>query len=156
MYGRPPAAYRIADRRHPIFDGTGSFLHGARWTSPGRRVIYASVSYAGALLEMLVHTRTGRVPRTQAWIEIGIPEAVSVESVAPDEVPGWNEPGSPAARDRGNAWHESGQSLILLVPSVVTGGVSANVLIHQDHPEFPLLKISEPRDVLWDARLFPG
>jgi RES domain-containing protein len=30
-------------------------LHGARWNSPERRVVYAAETYAGALLEILVH-----------------------------------------------------------------------------------------------------
>ena len=55
-------AFRIADRRHPIFDGTGAMLHGARWNSPGKPVIYAAETYAGALLETLVHANLGSVP----------------------------------------------------------------------------------------------
>ena len=43
-------------------DGSGAMLHGARWNSPGRRVIYASENYAGALLEILAHA-SGGVPR---------------------------------------------------------------------------------------------
>ena len=43
-------AFRIADRRHPIFDGTGAKLTGGRWNSPGRPVIYAAETFAGALL----------------------------------------------------------------------------------------------------------
>src|ERR1017187_9056977 len=42
----PLRAFRIADMRHAIFDGSGAMLHGARWTSPGRRVIYAAETYA--------------------------------------------------------------------------------------------------------------
>ena len=52
-------AYRIADARHPIFDGTGAMLRGGRWNSIGQRVIYAAESYAGAMLEILVHANLG-------------------------------------------------------------------------------------------------
>jgi hypothetical protein len=45
---RASRAFRIADMRHAISDGTGPMLYGARWNSPGRRVIYAAVTYAGA------------------------------------------------------------------------------------------------------------
>ena len=55
-------AFRIADRRHPIFDGTGAKLNGGRWNSPGRPVIYAAETFAGGLLEALVHANLGRVP----------------------------------------------------------------------------------------------
>jgi RES domain-containing protein len=45
------------------------------------------------------------------------------------------------------------RSAILLVPSVVTGGVESNAILNQDHPEFPLIQASAPRDVAWDRRL---
>ena len=52
--------YRIADRRHKIFDGQGAALLGGRWNSPGRRVIYAAETYSGTMLEMLANTNIGR------------------------------------------------------------------------------------------------
>ena len=75
----PLRAYRIADSRHPIFDGTGAATLGGRWNSPGRRVIYASETYAGALLEKLAHTNIGRVPKRQAYVEIEIPAGLEIE-----------------------------------------------------------------------------
>src|SRR5271170_3027317 len=92
----PRRAFRIADMRHTIFDGTGAMLHGARWNSPGRRVIYAAETYAGALLEMLVHG-SGSVPGNQGFIEITIPSGVPVEVVAPEDVPGWDAASSAVA-----------------------------------------------------------
>ena len=65
----PLRAYRIADRRHPIFDGGGSFLNGSRWNTRGRHIIYAAETYAGALLELLAHSNLGRAPRNHAFIE---------------------------------------------------------------------------------------
>ena len=150
MAFRPDRAFRIADRRHPIFDGTGAYRSGARWNSPGRRVIYAADSYPGAVLEILVHSRIGKLPRTQAWIEIGIPADVSLERFE------GKAPEASLARSLGDAWHEERRSLILLVPSVVTAGISLNVLINQEHPEFSRLKASKPREVIWDERLFGG
>src|ERR1039458_10207855 len=35
----PLRAFRIADMRHPIFDGSGAMLYGARWNSPGRATL---------------------------------------------------------------------------------------------------------------------
>ena len=55
-------------------------LHGARWNSPGRRVIYAAETYASALLEILVHA-SGSVPRSQGYVEIEIPSGVPMEAV---------------------------------------------------------------------------
>lgn len=154
MASRPDRAYRIADRRRPILDGTGAFLYGGRWNSPGRRVIYAADTFAGALLEILVHARIGAVPRTHAWIEIAIPEDVAVEELDPAAVPGWAEEESAAARALGDRWYDERRSLLLVVPSVVTSGIGRNVLINQDHPQFGHLTSTVPAEVVWDARLF--
>ena len=84
----PLRAFRIADMRHSIFDGSGAMLHGARWNSPGRRVIYAAETYAGALLEILVHA-SGSVARSQGYVEIEIPSGLSIEEITQDDVPRW-------------------------------------------------------------------
>src|ERR1700689_4984852 len=101
MASRPKVllrAFRRADTGHPIFDGTGAMLYGARWNSPGRRVIYAAETYAGALLEILVHA-SGSVPRSQGYVEIDIPAGVSIEVIPAEDVPGWDTPSSEAARE---------------------------------------------------------
>lgn len=154
MASRLDRAFRIADRRHAIFDGAGAFLYGGRWNSPGQRVIYASESFAGALLEVLVHARIGKLPRNHSWIEIAIPPTVSIEHLAPADLPGWDHPESPAARSFGDQWLARKRSLILTVPSLAASGLGRNVLINQDHPQFRLLRASKPQPVLWDPRLF--
>ena len=154
MAFRPERCFRIADARHPIFDGTGAPLFGGRWNSPGKRIIYAADSFAGAMLEMLVHTGIERVPSTYQWIAIDIPQTVSVEIAGPSDVPGWGDEDSEPARRFGDTWFDSRRSLILLVPSIVTNGLSRNCLMNQEHPEFGELKASGPEAVVWDARLF--
>jgi RES domain-containing protein len=42
-----------------------TYLNGGRWNSAGKRVIYAAQTYAGALLEVLVHANLGIVPKTK-------------------------------------------------------------------------------------------
>jgi RES domain-containing protein len=145
MAFRPEKAFRIADSRHKIFDGTGAFLNGARWNSPGRRIIYASESFAGAMLETLARARIGRIPRTHAWVEVGIPADVSIEILDRWDVP---------QRTFGDEWHDQGRSLILMVPSAIAVGQIRNILINQDHAEFSRLRASEPEPVVWDERLF--
>jgi RES domain-containing protein len=151
MGSRPDWAFRIADRRRSIFDATGAFLNGARWNSPGRRIIYAAETFAGALLEILVHTRIGRVPRTNAVIEITIPRQVSIEHCGPDQL---DYRDAETARRFGDVWHEQSRSLILLVPSVAASGFARNILINANHPQLALLQVSGPHEVIWDARLF--
>ncbi len=138
--------------RHTIFDGSGAMLHGARWNSPGRRVIYAAETYAGALLEILVHTN-GSVPQSQGYVEIEIPAGISIEEITQDDVPRWDSQSFEAARAFGDRWYDERRTPVLMVPSVATL-VERNVLINQDHPAFSMLRASEPLPVRWDARLW--
>jgi RES domain-containing protein len=145
-------AFRIADMRHPIFDGTGAMLHGARWNSQGRRIIYAAETYAGALLEILVHA-SGSVPKGQGFIEIEIPAGLTIEEIAPEDVPRWDSPSFETARKFGDRWYDERRTPVAIVPSVVTR-VERNVLINQEHPDFARIRATQPRPVRWDARLW--
>jgi len=144
--------FRIADMRHPIFDGTGAMLHGDRWNSQGRRIIYAAETYAGALLEILVHA-AGSVPKGHGYIEIETPAGLSVEEIAPEDVPRWDSPSFETARKFGDRWYDERRTPVAIVPSLVTL-VERNVLINQQHPDFARIRASQPRPVRWDARLW--
>jgi len=147
-------AFRVADRRSPIFDGTGARLVGGRWNSPGRPVIYAAETFAGALLEVLVHSNLGRVPRTHAMVEITIPDATPAEIVAADALPGWDAEGQMVSRSYGDRWLEEQRTAVLRVPSVVTFGREHNLLLNPEHPDFKAITSSKPQNVRWDQRLF--
>jgi RES domain-containing protein len=138
--------------RHTIFDGSGAMLRGARWSSAGRRVIYAAETYAGALLETLVHA-SGNVPSSQGYVEIEIPAGLPVEVIAAGDLPHWDSPSFETARAFGDRWYDERRTPVLMVPSVVTL-VERNVLINQEHPDFARIRASEPLPVRWDARLW--
>jgi RES domain-containing protein len=147
-------AFRIADRRFPIFDGTGARLVGGRWNSPGRPVIYAAETFAGAVLEVLVHANLGRVPKTHAVIEITIPDALDREIVTPEELPTWDAEDQTLSRAYGDQWLAESRTAVLLVPSLVTRGREHNVLLNPQHPAFKKITASKPQEVAWDKRLF--
>jgi RES domain-containing protein len=138
--------------RHTIFDGTGAMLHGARWNSPGRRVVCASESYAGALLEILAHA-SGSVPRSHGYIEIEIPADLPVEEVTPDDLPRWDSPSFVTARAFGDRWFDERRTAVLMVPSVATR-IERNILMNQEHPDFARIRASQPMPVRWDERLW--
>ena len=148
----PRRAFRVSDMRHPVFDGRGAMRYGARWNSRGRRIIYAAETYAGALLEILVHA-SGTIPQAHGHVEIEIPAGLSIQEVTPDDVPDWDSPSFEAARSFGNRWYDERRTPVLVVPSLVTL-VERNVLINQDHPDFPRIRASQPLPVRWDARLW--
>jgi RES domain-containing protein len=149
----PLRAYRIADRRRKIFDGHGAALIGGRWNSPGRHVIYAAETFAGAMLETLVHTNIGKLPKTHSWIEILIRKGVQIEEVHPANVPGWDAPDQRVSRRFGDQWYDEGRTAVLLVPSIVARP-EHNIAINQDHPEFRRIRATAPKPVIWDERLF--
>jgi RES domain-containing protein len=148
--------FRIGDARFPLFDGTGALLCGGRWNSPGRSVIYAAETYAGAILEILVHANLNRLPRAHAVITIEIPSDLEVERLSPSELAGWDAPEQAASRAFGDRWLAEARTAVLLVPSLVTQGREHNVLLNPVHPRFDRIAHSLPEPVAWDKRLFPG
>ncbi|MCG5075102.1 RES family NAD+ phosphorylase [Paraburkholderia tagetis] len=146
--------FRIADRRHPVWNGTGAMLVGARFNSPGRPVIYGALTFAGAMLEVLVHARIGKVPKTHVWVEAQVPDSVAVETHTAKTLPdGWDGPSMEVAREFGNRWLDECRSAILIVPSVVARA-EANALVNPTHPDAARIAVSEPQPVLWHERLF--
>jgi len=150
----PLTAFRIADKRHPLFDGTGAALLGARWNSPGFRIIYGACSYAGAMLEKLAQSgRLGEIPKTHQSIRIIIPESIEIEEISSEDVHGWNFPDLLESRHYGDTWLQEKRTAVLVVPAVIALE-EKNILINPEHPDFSLITTSEPQDVIWDARLF--
>ena len=147
-------AWRIADRRFDVFSPVGASLVGGRWNSPGLGVIYASRSYAGAMLECLAHAGIGRVPKTHVAIEIAIAAAVSVEQQGECSLPvGWDHADLHVARAFGDAWIRERRTAVLVVPSVVARR-EVNVLLNPRHADFKKIVAGSPEPVVWDARLF--
>jgi RES domain-containing protein len=145
-------AYRIADARHPIFDGTGASLVGGRWNSPGRPVIYAALSYAAAMLERLVHAGTGRIPKNQKVVVITIPARVSREQWTLERLPRDWQSEDDVARSLGDQWRENRRSAVLIVPSAIAK-YEQNVVINPAHPDFKWIVAGSPEAVVWDSRL---
>ena len=146
--------FRIGDARHPLWDGTGAALVGGRWNSAGRQIIYGSLSYACAMLEILAHASIGRIPTTHRYLIADMPENMTVERHAANELPaGWDRDDSLSAREFGDYWLREARSAVLLVPSVVAR-LEWNALVNPLHPDATRLKIADSESVVWDKRLF--
>jgi RES domain-containing protein len=147
--------YRIADRRHPIWEGTGAALFGGRWNSPGSPAICGSLSYACAMLEALAHSGIGRFPVNHQFVVAEAPDASSlVERRELVSLPsGWDDEDSAIARLLGDEWLASRRSVVLAVPSVVAR-LEFNAIVNPAHPDFLRLRVSTPEPVVWDRRLF--
>jgi RES domain-containing protein len=146
--------YRIADSRGPVFDGMGALLHGGRWNSPGRTVVYCAETYACAMLEVLVHANLSMIPKHQVSVQVEIPDGVIVETLDEVHVAGWPHSVEVECRMLGDAWLQAQRSAVLRVPSVATAGYERNVLINPAHPDFARMMVTEAVPVRWDPRLF--
>ena len=146
--------YRLAKRKYPVYDGAGAALEGARWSSPGRVLIYASEHYATAILEKLVHAGRTRLPGRHHAAAIHLPDDLPMERFDPAAHPGWEQDGSPAAREYGDAWHIQARTAVLIVPSVPGQPAEWNVIINPAHPDAARVSVMPAFDVTWDGRLF--
>jgi RES domain-containing protein len=146
--------FRIADGRFRIYDATGAMLKGARWNSIGVPVIYAAETFAGAMLEVLVHANASRPPKHHQLVRITIPDGTSRETLPVAKLPGWNNDDSLVSRAFGDQWVREARSAVLIVPAVVTEGRENNVVINPAHPDFAHILAGPQEPIHWDDRLF--
>ncbi|HEV2146854.1 MAG TPA: RES domain-containing protein [Longimicrobiaceae bacterium] len=150
-----PTVYRVAKARYPVFDGTGAYLEGGRWNSPGRPVVYGSTCLAGCLLEILVHAgRLQKVPGAHHCARAEIPDDLPVEVVDEARLPGWELEESSSARAYGDAWLAEGRTAVLSVPAAAARPLGRNLLLNPAHPDYPRIRVHAPAPISWDARLF--
>ncbi len=147
--------YRVVRAIHPLFDGTGAARFGARWTSPGRPAIYAAGSYAGALMEVLVHAQRRDLKVDYHCLVIEIPTTVRIIELDPKTISGWDEPDYVVSRQFGDRWMEEARSAILCVPSITGRPHELNYVINPRHPDVRKLKQAQQHGVIWDERLIP-
>lgn len=146
--------FRIGDERHAIWDGTGAALIGGRWNSPGKSVIYGSMSYSCAMLEILAHANIGRIPTSHKLVIVDVPDKVSIEIHDENTLPdNWDQENSSSARTFGDQWLSEARTALLIVPSVIAR-LDNNVLVNPLHPDANILTASAPQEIIWDKRLF--
>ena len=143
---------RRAAQHVPVCAGAGAAEYGGRWNSPGRPVIYASGSLSLAMLEQLAQTGTGRLPHNQVFIEITIPDDVSIERVGASDIPGWASADRQASRTFGDCWLTDARPCVLLVPSAIVP-TEQNVAINPAHADFARIRTSASRTLKWDQRI---
>lgn len=151
----PLRLWRITTGPHPIWSGEGARRFGQRWNPPGLPAIYAGTSFALCLIEILVHANRRTPPSAARYVEATIPAGLSRESFPAADHPGWNDPHDTSiAQAYGRSWLRERRSALLLVPSVVTGGLDTNVVVNPDHPDATLIEVGHEAPVRLDPRLF--
>lgn len=148
-------AWRITSAKWAAgaFAGQGAKLNGGRWNNVGTSAVYLSAHLSLCALEMLVHADPADLPDFVS-IPVDVPPALSIEDVDPAKLSSrWrDELSPPELRAFGDEWVRAGRSLLLRVPSVVIPD-EENYVVNPAHPQFPKLKIGEPRLFSFDPRL---
>lgn len=139
--------WRICKAEHAgtAFTGEGALLYPGRWHHAGTRVVYCSESRALAALEQLVHLHRNKLPPNLVSLPVEVPDGLAIREVRTDDLPAaWRrQPGPLELRDMGSRWVESGETVVLRVPSAVVPG-EHNLLLNPRHPDFGRLVIGDP------------
>jgi RES domain-containing protein len=147
---------RVIRLHHPRFaalDASGAQLYGGRWNSPGGTIVYAALTYGGAILETRVHANADRPPPREI-AAITIPPGVRVSEIDAHDLPEWDHDNQIASRRAGNAWIDAGNTVALIVPSRAGAPLERNVVINLAHHDAKKLRVESLGAVPWDLRLF--
>jgi RES domain-containing protein len=156
--GTTLVAWRLDEKRFaPTWDsGEGARLHGGRWNSAGRRIVYCSVDPAAAILEVAVHKgfrALDSVLHVLTSAVIANPSSVHVVQPAHVANRNWLRPGFPSAGQQ-----KFGDALlsahpVLLMPSAVSTH-SWNLLFDAESA-VRLYSMQSQEDFALDPRLHP-
>ncbi len=136
------------------FDGEGARLFGSRWSTPGRRVAFASETLSLATLEVLVHLQTSSLLASYVTFSVEYSESCVLRLDTDLLPPDWRRfPAPLELHDIGDRWISESSSLLLRVPSAIIPQ-EFNFLINPRHEDFPKLKIMGPIPFDMDRRLF--
>lgn len=128
-------------------------MYGGRWNPIGVPMLYAASSVSLAALEKFVQLETVPWPAL-VLVALDIPDSSTIYRPVVEELPvGWDVlPNSSIAQAFGGAWVQSGSSLVMEVPSVITPE-ECNLLLNPNHPDFAQVTMSIIRPFDFDGRM---
>ena len=148
-------AFRIVKERHALtaFSGDGAREFGGRWNWPGVPMVYAAQTRALAALESLAHF--GGAERRIAFVifTLEVPDAL-IDRLDAERLPAdWRREEAPAStKDAGSAWQARGESVALLVPSVLIPQEHC-LLLNPAHPDTRKVMVHYPEPFRFDSRI---
>ncbi len=152
----PLRLWRLVTGPHAVWSGEGARRFGQRWNPPGLSAIYTGAGFAICLVEVLVHANRLAPPSAARYVEAIVQDDVSRETFDPAAHLGWDDPlDVSVAQAFGKTWIEAGRSALLLVPSVVTGGLDTNAVVNPEHPDAARITVGPEVPARFDPRLFP-
>jgi len=125
-----------------------------RWNYDNEFVIYAASSRSLAAMENMVHKMGQGVLGTNFTIMVlDIPDSLSITKITTPDLPvGWKLESSYAdTQPIGSSWYQTGETLLLQVPSAVVPN-EYNFVLNARHPNFPQIKIEYNEPFEYDYR----
>lgn len=129
--------------------GRGAYLHGGRWNSPGRSIIYTAGNNVLAALEVAMRIPLEFISSDYLMIALEIPDETNIYK--PKLPANWNID-LEITQKIGDDFLTKGKHLLMKVPSALISD-SYNILINPDHADSKKIKLLEPRTILFDKRL---
>lgn len=129
--------------------GTGSYLYGGRWNTPGIRLIYAAENNVLAAFEVALRIPLDQISKNYVMIPIEVPDSTDIYS--PKLPKNWNND-IKLTRHLGDTFAKEGYHLLMKVPSALITD-SYNYLINPHHGLIKKVKPKEARPILFDKRL---
>jgi RES domain-containing protein len=144
-------------RRARDFTGGYGLLNSGRWNTAGRPVTYCATVASLTALEKRVHVGDPALLPPQAMVEYDIPDGLSTHRIEIGDLPADWAMREVDTQQAGNAWLDSANELLLIVPSVIVPIETApdrNVLINHRHPDVARVTIVTVAPFTLDPRLF--
>ena len=118
-------AWRLDQARHAATwdSGEGAYIAGGRWNSRGRRVVYAALDPATAILEVAVHKSFRTLDTTHHVLTaIDLIDSGVVHVVQPEDIPNanWLRPCIPSAGQQAFGDEILARHRFVVVPSAVS------------------------------------
>ena len=116
--------------------------------------MYCSASLALAALEYLVHVDAADAPADLVALEIAVPDSLALQTQSLASLPAlWRATSVPmSCRVIGDTWIAAGQSIGLVVPSVIIP-VEQNLLLNPAHPAMARVAVMSAESFVFDPRL---
>jgi len=145
------SVYRLVrrERAADALSGEGARRYGGRWNPAGTAVVYASESRALAVLETFVHLTLEARVLAFVLLTLELPARAQVRRRADTRPPR----SLAASQDSGHAWVEDGDSLALVVPSLIVPQ-EKNYVLNVAHPQFAGVTVAGSEPFSFDQRLW--
>ena len=149
--------WRLSTRQHAAsFDGGYGLLFGGRWNTVGHPVTYCATSPSLCVLEKLVHIEDPELLPELVMITYDSPDSIGIDTIGLAELPDdWRRRES-WTQQKGDDWHHSRSSPLLMVPSAIIplpDSPDVNVMVSHTHPACAAITVRSMVPLILDPRL---